>query len=1049
MMRSGLLCSFLCFLMSGISTVWADEALPESTLSAGITTTLYADGPYVDVLKIAADGPWLYVAVRDNAGAQYIDVWRVTPPVAPELVDTIVYPNLATAPFAFTPLAIIPRNGVVLIQAEETLRSYRHDSDGSLLFIEELNLVTGLGVPSMGRLSAAGAFASHTQQVVPNQNIGEVSADEIHQEVVLSLRDPAHPFLVRASEAGGYSGFLNTDHPVNAVYQGMPASIAYDSQSRELALSTFERTVQSHLNTFWDGKLDGIFVEGALDLSIQEHIGAALATIDLPALRAEILAEYLATLDIDGISIEGMIRDQHLGTDSIEDVLATHRLSLDESLELSLRKLATEALDESLRESLGRVVFTPVLEAWLDETFGIAWDGLSSAEIAAEVAIAFDAELDTEGTVRYLTLEVIAPLLDDPDFMTWTLDDLVDAIVDSDLGAAIDVALTVTGVGLIGEVLGIIDDLPGFSLPDCALFPGNARGLIDIALYSGGAELDGEGLAWFEMLKLYQYLTGGVDFETYTAEIDAALRSLHFDLAEDFTDKYVGFFAGVEGFDLSDDVLAGITEYAPVDQVLGDLLAHALMERLETAGFETDVTLREFFESLSLPFDLGGNITADIDGLVESLEIDGLRVELVASVFAWAETVPINLGGYLEAYLNAQIEAVFGVAIPDLNLRAALYLYLTEQFDLSTSLGGYLEGVLDNFVLEVQADVLFGAYLTTLANAFDGDCIAQWMVGLDIATGISTPLLLEAYPLAAKAALSAGYDAAISGAISVMFSLVADVVMEDLSGHWASWTEQVVETKYQFDMPSSDGGYDITVAGEFLWEDRVVLVLSYRSQAAPFDLRPVYLETFQPDAPEATRKLIDLGLWEKVDFVAQAGKDLYLSGRHSVGDEFAHGLLLDLDRMEGRKFTGDDFLPLAVTEEMAAIDRGTTLAMRGVGRVTLVPNLVPVAVEVVAHVGDSDANGRIDLSELLRVIQLYNSSGYYCAASVGATEDGYVPGVDIAAQSCTPHASDYNPQNWAINLSELLRFIQFYNSGGYEACDEGEDQFCPVGLSAE
>jgi hypothetical protein len=49
----------------------------------------------------------------------------------------------------------------------------------------------------------------------------------------------------------------------------------------------------------------------------------------------------------------------------------------------------------------------------------------------------------------------------------------------------------------------------------------------------------------------------------------------------------------------------------------------------------------------------------------------------------------------------------------------------------------------------------------------------------------------------------------------------------------------------------------------------------------------------------------------------------------------------------------------------------------------------------------------------------------------------------LPAPSSAQHASDYNPQNWAISLSELLRVIQFYNTGGYQACQEGEDRFCP------
>jgi hypothetical protein len=85
---------------------------------------------------------------------------------------------------------------------------------------------------------------------------------------------------------------------------------------------------------------------------------------------------------------------------------------------------------------------------------------------------------------------------------------------------------------------------------------------------------------------------------------------------------------------------------------------------------------------------------------------------------------------------------------------------------------------------------------------------------------------------------------------------------------------------------------------------------------------------------------------------------------------------------------------------------------------------------------------RFSLSELMRIIQFFNKGGFRCGT---ATEDGYSPsgGSD---HSCTTHSSDYSPQDWQINLTELLRIIQFFNAGGYYACPDGvtEDGFCPV-----
>ena len=92
------------------------------------------------------------------------------------------------------------------------------------------------------------------------------------------------------------------------------------------------------------------------------------------------------------------------------------------------------------------------------------------------------------------------------------------------------------------------------------------------------------------------------------------------------------------------------------------------------------------------------------------------------------------------------------------------------------------------------------------------------------------------------------------------------------------------------------------------------------------------------------------------------------------------------------------------------------------------------------HSSDVDTDGMISLSELLRVIQFFNSDSMHCDAS---SEDGYAVGG--GDQTCCAHASDYNPQDWRIEVSELLRVIQFFNSAGYQYCpsEATEDGFCP------
>lgn len=93
------------------------------------------------------------------------------------------------------------------------------------------------------------------------------------------------------------------------------------------------------------------------------------------------------------------------------------------------------------------------------------------------------------------------------------------------------------------------------------------------------------------------------------------------------------------------------------------------------------------------------------------------------------------------------------------------------------------------------------------------------------------------------------------------------------------------------------------------------------------------------------------------------------------------------------------------------------------------------------HSSDLNHDGRISLTEILRIVQLYNSLAYCCDIT-NNSEDGYLPGTGENYE-CSPHSSDYNPQDWIISLRELLRTIQIFNVGGYYPCPgESEDNFC-------
>ncbi|MGC9052469.1 MAG: cohesin domain-containing protein [Candidatus Hydrogenedens sp.] len=91
----------------------------------------------------------------------------------------------------------------------------------------------------------------------------------------------------------------------------------------------------------------------------------------------------------------------------------------------------------------------------------------------------------------------------------------------------------------------------------------------------------------------------------------------------------------------------------------------------------------------------------------------------------------------------------------------------------------------------------------------------------------------------------------------------------------------------------------------------------------------------------------------------------------------------------------------------------------------------------VFHSADSNRDWIISLTEVLRVIQFYNSKEYYCSCD---TEDGY--SVTSKNQTCSPHNSDYyGSPDWKIQLYEILRLIQIFNYGSYHPEVGTEDGF--------
>jgi glycosidase len=91
------------------------------------------------------------------------------------------------------------------------------------------------------------------------------------------------------------------------------------------------------------------------------------------------------------------------------------------------------------------------------------------------------------------------------------------------------------------------------------------------------------------------------------------------------------------------------------------------------------------------------------------------------------------------------------------------------------------------------------------------------------------------------------------------------------------------------------------------------------------------------------------------------------------------------------------------------------------------------------HSADLDQSATIELSELLEIVDVFNATEPLCDRSLpdDASSENEL---DI----CLRHSSDFNPRDNAISLSELLRLLQLFNASAYIPCADGEDGFCLV-----
>ena len=946
----------------------------ESLLPIGIVGRLYQRGGPFDrglvvdsIRRLAAWDQYLYVALIDGRLEHLVDVWNVQAPGAPRLVDTLDFGNIRENAFTFTPVALAAIRGTLIVEANASIYMYRHRPDGKLELLSRQALLTGQGAPLMGSLSLAGLYGSHQQQVVPNRFVGTVPNDQIHQEVFLNLTEPTSPFLIRARMPPSQVGILAAEGPLNAVFRGEPASLTFDASGGTASLVTYHQKLDQHLDKFWASKLGAVFRSGSFDSSLELLVRQAVQSLDLAMLKAAAIDLYAQHANLGNVDFAGQISRKHARDARLLDVLAVYEIKADDPLELALQKMIASGFNAQLETILAKHIYHPTVQAWLNQTLSAAQQD-SAAQIESAITTAFNAEIDAQGIAHYLTQRVISPLMGDLPFMKLTLRDLINDLANSSASGAIDTTLTVTGAGAIDAVLDFVDAFVG--LPACARFPRSTREVIELALLDHGAKLDWDGPAWFELLKFYRYVRGSDDYRGLLAEVDQQLRQLHTSLAHDLFRKFSGASLLAEG--PSWNTSRWLEDYAatlPAREIVSVPVASTLLDILALHGVNRRLSVRAAFLRWNLYLDQPGQPRATVGDLLLALQLRGLDSLAVGGLFRHVQGNSEDLRLHLEHFLQRRLQATFGVNALDFKLSKALTPFLGGQLNLSV-IGESVRALAASMLNDAFSRLGFGTYLTTASHAFDGDCIAQWLVALDAARVATLVIDDGLYATAASEALAGAYDLAVSYCVQLMIQPLGDLIEGDFSGQYASWTSQLEPTPYEtFRVFTSSPTETHAIRHGWVWQDQLGFVVQTRAEADATQAKSVSMVLFKPKEPARTLVTLDLGQWSLLNYVHMAEGAVYLGGSYFVDatERIPTGtaMILDLtqDPVTVQRMKGDDFIDAALATRFISVNQAAHFAMSANTEILFLPNAIgrrtkPFASSPVEFVGPELTNGR-------------------------------------------------------------------------------------------
>ncbi|MBD3265699.1 hypothetical protein GF373_03445 [bacterium] len=964
---------FFAFVMVGflLSPMgWAEEIHEFDVLapddSLYVAGSLYNGDNAPNVDSVESWSHYLYCSVVYLNGDQNLEVWDVQDPTNPQLIQTLSYRNLNEGlnSYKYVPKVSVFDNCVwVRINNENLL--FRPNLEGELVYQKRIK---DIQIPYLinkketdetkpGIINEDASYRMHTAghwgtfyTILRDPEPGADPEGE-YGHVILSFKDPEFPFVLHNPNIFNSGPKYFPDH-VDGVIGNRPVTLAVNEEEKSIDLGYRAPMSDEYVDVLWEPHLTKFFHPDALENTLKEQVNKVVGLKPLKPVFQEAADAYYVSLDMDeGIELRDLILQFQAEDTPLKEAMETYGITREDTLEEAVEKILLRHLPENSEIDLGKKLFKPLVENWLDELLNMPIDDM--AEIKNIISQTLNEGIDEDTVATFFLERYIRPLLEEetPEWMSWSMEELVQKVLEIDEVEDVNnfiqtVNTTMEDATLISLFFEIVESQLDYELEQD--FPDNVPDFLDAILYERGAQLTKENLAFMEMLKLYHYYANeNDDYLNFNVEFANILTESQKALAKSVVDNINLFFDSLTYEGPVSARVAAYTKDIPCRQIFAETLAAVLAHQMENAGVNTQQTVGDilkdydlFLEWDDIPFTSPAE-PADVGDLIVVLDEDIQQAE--KEIREYWDLCNQEMQAYQIACKQILFELIqdqWGDFPMDNTMHQFIRRFMVHQVDTKSTWAEKLDDIMQDFVMNSMGDLpsFIGGDFQLIDRAARGDLVARWQYAFHLARELSKGDVTQAVHatfVTLEESTKEAYSRAMGAIMEALIVEFAEMMREKMAGGFENW---VAKTEY----------HKQTIYYDYLTQLNPISVHPFAQQGRVgfvgierWDMitpRTMSLVSMDPFAPNYdTHEYVFGNKWGHVDHVDTAKNLVGVFGSEYIGyDVIPTAMLVAMenDKMQVHKLRQWE---LPATQGMASVAGREYLALYGPYGVRLVP----------------------------------------------------------------------------------------------------------------